>query len=238
MAGYNYDKFDAAGYNLDQFSGPQLGQKAPDVTLERLDGSPQRLLDFNGDFLVMEMGSITCPLFQARRDGMSGLVAQFPDTQFAILYVREAHPGPLRPKHENDGDKRANAQALQTEDREGREIWLDGIEGAAHTALGQYPNSVFIINQNGCIVFMADWNNPRATGRALTALKAGKPAPGMGMFLPPKPPVALRTLKAAGPGAIADFFAGLPRLIWKNLIKRNLRVAMGKTPKIGPDATC
>jgi hypothetical protein len=238
MSGYNYSKFNASQYDLDSFKGPALGQKAPDVTLESLNGAPVRLLDIEGDFLVLEMGSITCPLFQGRREGMAEIVAQNPDTKFAILYVREAHPGATRPKHHSETDKKNNALALQNEDGEGREIWLDTLEGNAHLAFGQYPNSVFIINRNGCIVYMADWNNPRATAKALKALKAGKPATGMGLFLPARPPVVLRTLKSAGKGAAFDFFSGLPRLAWKNLIKRNLRVLLGKQPKIAPDASC
>ena len=238
MADYNYSKFEASDYDLDQFTGPQPGAKVPDIEVTALDGTSKRLLDFEGDFLVLETGSITCPLFQGRRKGMAELVNRHPDTAFAILYVREAHPGVNRPKHETEADKRANAMALKLEDHEGREILLDRLDGVAHMALGQYPNSVFIINRNGCIVFMADWNNPRATGKALKALKAGKPATGAGLFLPPPLPVAVRTLRKAGPGALADFLSGLPRLIWKNLFKRNSRVLFGKTPKIAPDATC
>ena len=238
MSDYNYSKFEASKYDLDKFKGPQLGRKAPDLELRTLGGETRHLLDFEGDFLVLEMGSITCPLFQGRRKGMTALNEVYPDTKFAILYVREAHPGSLRPKHACDADKRSNAEALKSEDGEGREIWLDNLEGEAHTAFGQYPNSVFIINRNGCIVYMADWNNPSATGKALSALKAGKPATGMGMFLPAPPPVVLRTLKSAGPGAALDFFTGLPRLIWKNLIKRNLRVLFGKSSDIAPDASC
>jgi len=238
MSDYNYSKFDASQYDLDHFKGPQIGEKAPDTTLETLTGEKIRLLDFEGDFLVLEMGSITCPLFQGRRKGMAALVAAHPDTKFAILYVREAHPGSLRPKHKSAADKRGNAEALRAEDGEGREIWLDTLAGEAHMAFGRYPNSLFIINRNGCIIYMADWNNPGATGKALRALKAGRPATGMGMFLPAPPPVVLRTLKSAGPGAALDFFSGLPRLIWKNLIKRNLRVLFGKQPKIAPDAIC
>lgn len=238
MSGYNYSKFDASQYDLDNFGGPQLGQKAPDLVVETMDGTPRRLLDFKGDFLVLEMGSITCPLFQGRRKGMAKMVANNPNTDFAILYVREAHPGLSRPKHSSIESKRENALALQNEDHEGREILLDSLEGTAHLAFGEFPNSVFIINKNGCVVFLADWNNPRATAKALKALKAGKPATGMGLFLPAPPPVVLKTLNSAGKGAAVDFFTGLPRLIWKNLIKRNLRVALGKTPSIGPDANC
>ena len=193
---------------------------------------------FDGEFLVLEMASITCPLFQSRRDSMATLVTRYPKVAFAILYVREAHPGALRPEHTSDADKRRNALALKNEDGEGREIWLDSVDGAVHTQLGQYPNSVFIINKNGCIVFMSDWNNPRATGRALAALTAGKPAGGPGMFLPAKPSVLRRTLKSAGAGAAEDFRRGFARLVWGNLIKRNLRVALGEGATVGPDATC
>ena len=242
MSNYNYTKFDPSQYDLDSFQGPEIGQKAPDAILKTLGGAPVRLLDFAndfaGDFLVLETGSITCPLFQGRRKGMAALVAAHPDVKFAILYVREAHPGTLRPGHRTEADKRQNAEALQREDGEEREIWLDTLGGNAHMAYGQYPNSVFIINRNGCIVYMADWNNPGATGKALRALKAGKPATGMGMFVPAPPALVLRTLKSAGPGAAADFFDGLPRLIWKNLIKRNLRVLFGKQPRVAPDAIC
>ncbi len=238
MSGYNYSKFEATSYDLDQFNGPQPGQKAPDAELTTLDGGTQRLLDFDGDFLVLEMGSITCPLFQGRRGGMAKMVQQFPDTSFAILYVREAHPGATRSKHESEAGKIGNAKALQSQDHEGRRILVDSLEGKAHLAYGQYPNSVFIINRNGCIVYMADWNNPTATAKALAALKAGKPATGMGMFLPAPPPVVFRTLKSAGKGAMWDFFSGLPRLAWKNLIKRNLRVALGQKNPIPPDAHC
>jgi hypothetical protein len=60
--------------------------------------------------------------------------------------------------------------------------------------MAAFPNAVFIINQNGCILYYSDWNNPTATGKALKALTSGKSASGMGLFLPAKPPIALRTL--------------------------------------------
>ncbi len=238
MSGYNYSNFKESEYDLDNFHGPQLGAKAPGLSLKDLNGNTVKLLDFETEFLVLEMGSITCPLFQGRRKGMAEVVAANPDIKFAILYVREAHPGQTRPQHKSDADKRANALALENDGGEGREIWLDSLAGEAHIAFGQFPNSVFIINRNGCIVYMSDWNNPRATGKALRALKAGKPATGMGMFVPARPPVLLRTLKSAGPGAASDFFTSLPAMAWKNLIKRNIRVALGKNPAIAPDANC
>ncbi len=238
MSGYNYDRFSADQYDLDNFVAPKPGDKAPDFTLTTPDGESRRLLDFDGDFLVLEAGSITCPLFQSRRSGMAALVEKYPETAFAILYVREAHPGAERPQHTSDADKHANAAALAREDHEGRLILVDTLDGQAHAAYGHFPNSVVIINRNGCVVYTSDWNNPAATGRALVALKAGKPAARQGMFLPAKPPVAIRTLRHAGKGAGLDFLRSLPVLVWHNLIKRNLRILSGRAPKIAPDTHC
>lgn len=116
MTEYNYDKFSAGHYTLDNFQGPAAGRKAQDFTMQTTDGKSRQLLDFDGDFLVLEIGTITCPLYQSRRGVMKTLTEQYPDTSFAIMYVREAHPGIIRPKHDDIEGKRANAHALQHED--------------------------------------------------------------------------------------------------------------------------
>ncbi len=237
MGDYNYRKFSADRYDLDSYGGPRPGDKAPDFALHTVDGHSHKLLDFDGDFLVLETGSITCPLFQSRRKGMETLVKRYPETAFRILYVREAHPGQNRPQHSGEADKTANARALQ-QDKEGRLILVDTFEGAAHKAYGSYPDAVVIINRNGCVVYASEWNNPAATGRALAALKAGKPAGRAGLFLPARPPAAIRALKGAGKGAAADFLRSLPGLVWSNLVKRNLRVLSGRAPKVQPDTRC
>ncbi|MEO1919367.1 MAG: deiodinase-like protein [Paracoccaceae bacterium] len=99
MTDYNYDKFSALHYALDNFGGPQPGQKTPDFAEQTTDGSLHNQLDFEGEFLVLEIGSITCPLFQSRRGVMKALSETYLNASFAILYVREAHPGDSRPQH-------------------------------------------------------------------------------------------------------------------------------------------
>lgn len=238
MAEYNYDSFSAGHYTLDNFQGPAAGRKAQDFTMQTTDGGSRQLLDFDGDFLVLEIGSITCPLYQSRRGKMKTLTERYPDTSFAIMYVREAHPGKARPKHDDSEGKLTNARALQFDDGEGRTILIDTLNGQAHVAYGSFPNAVFIINKNHCVVYYSDWNNPYATGRALKALKSGKPASGMGIFLPAIPSVGFKTLKDAGKGAGLDFARSFPNLVWKNLIKRNLRVLLRRPHPISPDMNC
>ncbi|MDA0223041.1 MAG: hypothetical protein O3A08_06155 [Proteobacteria bacterium] len=57
---------------------------------------------------LTDHGSVTCPLFQSR-GGMAQLVASHPDVDFAILYVRKAHPGAGVSQHKSMEDKQACA---------------------------------------------------------------------------------------------------------------------------------
>ncbi len=235
---YNYDNFEASHYDLATFRGPKPGTPAPDFELQTTEGRAVRLLDFDGAFLVLEMGSLTCPLFQGRRKSMTSLDAEFPDVSFAVLYVREAHPGAQIGAHQSAEDKAACAHRLVQTEGEGRRVLIDDLSGTAHEGYGGYPNSVFVINRSGCVVWASDWNDPAATGRALRLLKAGKPANVRSLFKPVPPHISLRTLGNGGRGSGADFLRSFPNLIWNNLIRRNLRVAMGRPAAVAPDITC
>lgn len=238
MSEYNYSKFDANHYELVAFRGPDMGEKAPNVGVSDLKGISKSLLDFEGRFLVLEFGSITCPLFQSRRVSMARIDQDFPDVASKILYVREAHPGANIVAHVTQQDKTDSAITLRDTDGEGREILVDDMEGTAHQAYGSYPNAVFIINKNGCVVYRSAWNNGGATRRALKRLLAGKPVQAEAYFLPPWTPVAISTFRQAGRGSARDFFVGLPQLAWKNLVRRNLRLLFGNRGGVSPDVGC
>lgn len=235
---YNYDNFDARHYDLGNFDGPKLGSKAPDFELRHPDGTAARLLDFDTEFLVLEMGSLTCPLFQGRRPHMAKLDRTHAKATFAVLYVREAHPGASIGAHTSQTDKQGCAQRLATDEGEHRRILVDDHDGQAHAAYGAYPNSVFIINRHGCVVYFSDWNNPRATGRALAQVTAGQPANVRAYFKPVPPSVSLRVLGQGGHGSKADFLRSFPSLIWNNLIRRNLRLLLGRDGGTPPNVRC
>jgi len=238
MPDYQYTKFTTAAYDLDNFKGPQLGTKIDAFDVTEINGGKVNLLGFEGKFLVLELGSITCPLFQGRRKGMAAMLNDNPDVSFAILYVREAHPGRDIGQHKSLDNKVSNARMLRDDDGEGRRILIDDMTGSVHKAFGGFPNSAFIINRNGCLVYKSDWNNPAATTRALARLKAGKAAGGPGMFLPAPPPLALKILRRAGRDALWDFLKDLPVLIWKNAIKRNLRNLFRRQADVRADHIC
>jgi len=100
------------------------------------------------------------------------------------------------------------------------------------------PNAVFIINKNGCVVYRAEWNNPSATRKALLDLLAGRAVTAKPYFRPALPTTVFRTLGNAGKGSAVDFFKGLPFLIWTNIIKRNLRLFLGRTKTGSQHTTC
>lgn len=235
MTGYNYGGFSTSNYDFESVVGPEVGDKAPNFTLTTADGQTLDLLAFSGDFLVLEMGSITCPLFQSRRAVMETL-DDMNRVSTAVLYVREAHPGADIQSHTSIEEKISCAARLKAEDGETRTVFVDGLDGTAHTAYGSMPNAVFIINKHGCVVYRADWNNPVATQKALLALLDGRAVTAKSYFRPATPRALIRTLGKAGKGSAVDFFKGLPVLIWKNIFKRNLRLFLNR-PESGPEHT-
>ena len=238
MKPYNYDEFSTTDYDFDTVDGPDLGRKAPDFLLTTAAGETRNLLDFAGDFLVLEMGSITCPLFQSRRTIMERLEPDFNNVSTAVLYVREAHPGSKTPSHKSFEDKVACAHRLKNEDGETRTVFVDDVDGTAHQAYGGMPNAVFIINKSGCVVFRSEWNNPSATRSALNAMIEGRLVIAKSFFRPPLPTVVFRTFKGAGKGSAWDFFRGLPYLIWTNIVKRNLRLLFNKPVNTQGNTKC
>jgi len=228
MSEYNYDAFSPDDYDFRNSGGPQIGDRARDFDIETPDGKIKKLLDFEGEYLVLEMGSITCPLFHSRRDKMLSLDQEFPDLSFAVLYVREAHPGADIPSHQSMADKKACASRLKTEDGDNRLILVDSLEGSAHEAFGSFPNSVFIIDRDGIVRFQSDWNNPTVTRTAITKILAGENAPVKSVFFPASPKIVRHTAKRAGEGSASDFLKGLPRLFWGVFVIENLKTVFGR----------
>ncbi|MCR9136609.1 MAG: hypothetical protein NXI27_11475 [Alphaproteobacteria bacterium] len=238
MSSYNYDSFSSEDYDFDHSTGPAVGEKAPDFLLTTSAGDKRNLLDFDGEILVLEMGSITCPLFQGRRKTMETLDVDDKRVSQAVLYVREAHPGADIPQHRDLDAKRQCARRLEEEDGETRLILVDDIEGTAHNAYGAMPNTVFIINRNGCVVFRAEWNNASATKAAVIALLNGQSYRAKSFFRPGPPAVSIRTLRRAGKGSVSDFLRSFPILFLNNIIKRNMRLLFNRPTDLSRNTTC
>jgi hypothetical protein len=220
---YNYARFTPDEYQLDKFPGPRPGATAVDFTATTLDGESLRLSDLRGRTVVLETGSVTCPQYVARIPTMNRVAAKHPDVAFVLLYVREAHPGRAIAAHGSAEDKLGAARSLRSLEPERRVIAIDDLEGSAHRAYGSLPNIVYIIDQNGTVMFRGDWNDPKAVDAVLSSHDDSMPGEMVAHFRPVCPGVLFRVLSRAGHGAVTDFFTAIPRLALTHLKNRAQR---------------
>ncbi|AOW93730.1 hypothetical protein BFN03_16665 [Rhodococcus sp. WMMA185] len=223
---YNYARFDPGEYPLGkELGGPKIGELAPDFHVTDIEGVEVALSDYRGRYVVLETGCATCPMFGSGITTMNALAYRFPDVAFLVLYVREAHPGQNCRPHRSLADKTAAATLLRREEREGRRILIDNLDGQVHRAYGGMPNMVYVINPQGDVVFRSVWNDPEAVDEALRrAMAGGDPNSLESRPRLARPSVMWRVMRRAGRQAVLDMVVALPkivpifrRLIWGDL---------------------
>jgi peroxiredoxin len=211
--GYNYDHFGLEHRMMDHLGGVQVGEAGPDFTATRLDGTQVKLSDFRGKPVVLETGSVSCPMYVSHVESMNALAFRFPDVVFLVLYVREAHPGHRIGAHRDTTQKAAAARIVVDEEREGRTIVIDDLAGTAHRRYGAMPNTVHLIDADGIVTFRAMWNDPPAVEAALHKVLVGQYAGTVrSRFRPAGARTVLRVLRRAGWRAMWDFLIAFPRL--------------------------
>jgi len=154
---YNYRRFKVSNYDYEQFPGPKAGEAMIDFALNTPDGRAVKLSEFKGKWLVLETGSLTCPMFVKNINPIKKLRPRFPDVEFVVIYVREAHPGARRGAHGSLADKVANAKEMIESFDETRTVLIDSVEGDMHKAYGQWPNMVYVIDPDGVVAYRCDW---------------------------------------------------------------------------------
>lgn len=218
---YNYRHFDPRGYDPTAFPGPRPGEKAVDFEAETLEGERVRLSDFFGRPIVLEAGSISCMMYVRNIPTMTDLARRYPDVQFLVLYVREAHPGHKIGPHASQEEKRQRARETVNAEGENRTVLIDDVDGTAHRRYGLWPNFVYVIDAEGVVRMRGDWSKPEKVEQVLAALDSGKVVGQE--FYPPKPaPMALnwRVLRRAGLDAAWDFVTAMPALLRMHRKKR------------------
>jgi peroxiredoxin len=221
---YNYGRFRAHHYTLEEFEGPGPGRVAPNLSVRTLDGRPVALQDFRGKPVVLETGSVTSPVYAGKVEQMNELAARYPDVHFLLLYVREAHPGSRVRAHRSDEDKAACARLAQREIGEWRPILLDDLQGTMHRRFGEYPNMVYVIDARGKVIYRAKWNDVHEVDAVLRALDGGHPVPlcESTRFVA-APTLSLSHFATGGWDALLDFMVAMPRLMLGNVMKPRLR---------------
>ncbi len=208
---YNYRNFDMKYYDMSTFPGPKPGDVIDNFELMTVDGESVNLYDLLDKPVVLEAGSVTCPMYAQNVPSMQQLSDQFPEIRFVVLYVREAHPGSRTLPHRSDNMKRQQASRLRKAYGDERQVLIDNVKGTVHRQIGALPNSLYLINTNGTILFRSDWNEPNKLINVLERL-SDTPSEQSEHNQPPNPGMwlTLRVLLRGGIDSVIDFMRTMP----------------------------
>lgn len=176
-----------------RFDHPRISDVINDMYIPKSDLSPGDPISFDlptteggllrsadlaakGQPVLLVFGSNTCPVTEGAADGLKQLHARFGhQVRFVMIQVREAHPGATIPQPQTFAQKLRHAIQLKNHHQLPFEVAVDDIDGSFHQRLGARPNSAYLVDPTGTIIFRAQWaNETQAIGEALSALVTGK----------------------------------------------------------------
>ncbi|MEA3278098.1 MAG: deiodinase-like protein [Pseudomonadota bacterium] len=219
---YRYDRFTTSLLFRDlrfRKEAARPGDALPAFALVTTDGDSLGKQDLPADKpLLLIFGSMTCPMTASAMPFLLQLHTEFGDrVDFIMLNVREAHPGEHFPQPETMKAKLNHAEALKQFYKIPWTVATDNIEGNLHRALDPKPNSAFLANDDGIIVFRSLWaSDKKALRQALESVVAGrKPDQAESQTLIGPVSRAMGqvqgVMERAGPQAVKDLWvAGFP----------------------------
>lgn len=172
--------------------GPNVGEPAPDFTLQSLDGKSVTLSEEVGQQpVVLIFGNFTCGPFRSQSGNIEKLYERYRDrAKFYLVYVREAHP--------SDGwwminNQRAGIDVAQPQDNaERREVaatcqrhlelelpmLVDSTDDTVGSRYSGMPNRLYLIDREGLVAFKSGRGpfgfKPRQLEQALLLLLASE----------------------------------------------------------------
>lgn len=161
-ADYRYDHFttkllihDGSFHN----GSSRPGETLPEFDLPTTDGTRIVTEDFVGERpLFLVTGSITCPMTASAMPALKRLYAQCgDDVRFVMLNVREAHPGENYPQPATMEEKMNHARVLKDLYQVPWTVAVDDLDGTLNTAMDAKPNSAYLMDKDGKIVFRSVW---------------------------------------------------------------------------------
>ena len=141
-----------------------VGTEAPDFELQDLQGSTIRLSDYRcKSYVVLVFGSMTCgstvTQLRAGKPPLNSLYHRYKTKsfEFFLVYTREPHPGENIPQPSTSEERKDHAQRLKEEERVNFPILVDTIDNKVRSLYHAWPNSAFIIDRDGLIVYKSSW---------------------------------------------------------------------------------
>jgi peroxiredoxin len=164
-------------------SSPLVGQQAPDVVLQRPDGSAYRLSALRGRPVLLAFGSYTCPWFRHGAPFLNELHERYGErVEFRMVYIREAHPeggdwestinrreGVSLPVARSMDERAEHAAVCRRSMDISYETTLDAMDGVAEKAFDAYPSRAFVIDREGTVTFSTGLDEQRLHEEALEA---------------------------------------------------------------------
>lgn len=213
---YNYARYKMSEYDLGKFPGRKAGEIADNFTLRKAGGEEVSLESYRGKWLVLETGSITCSMYVKNVPGIRRLKEKYPDVEFLVIYVREAHPGSRLGPHEDDGQKLKMASDMVDIYKDPREVLIDNIGGDMHRLYGALPNMVYVIDPEGRIIYRCDWAFPKNIDKVLAErdkIHTGEHV----QIITAAPWIMLPVVLRGGWNAVWDLVVAMPFIIWAHL---------------------
>ncbi|UVW28776.1 deiodinase-like protein [Massilia sp. H6] len=138
---------------------PRPGERIPQFDLPLAGGGRVNTTDASGRKpMLLVTGSLSCPMTASSNPMLKEMHQEFGrDIDFVMLQVREAHPGEYLEQPQSLDEKIEHARQLQQRDALPFPIAIDDVDGSVHQALDGKPNSVWLIDANGTIVYRALW---------------------------------------------------------------------------------
>jgi len=195
------------------------GDTFPEFELITTDGSTLVNENVFGDKpVIFIFGSMTCPMTASAAPSVQDLYDEFGDrVEFIMLYVREAHPGENFTQSETIESKLDYARALKDFYDIQWPVAADNIDGDLHRALDPKPNSAFLTDADGTIIFRSLWASDYAALRLALDAAANKRPLGAKQSVKMIGPVSRamghvqEVMTRGGPQAVRDLWlAGLP----------------------------
>ncbi len=162
------------------FNGPEVGSAVPDVQITEANGRSFTPAKYKGHVLVIEFGSMSCPVFREHAAAMEKLkTAEQGRAFFLIVYTREAFPagdknaernkeeGVAVPDAASLDDRKAQALETQRELRITIPMAVDNMGDSISKTFGGFPNGAVVIGKDGAVAAYQQWTNPDTLREAI-----------------------------------------------------------------------
>ncbi len=183
-----------AGSRLGHFvaESPEVGELAPDFSLQNLNGEEVTLTSLLGSRpIVLQLGSHSCPVYRYRRFSMGKLYREYSDkAHFLLVYTLEAHPvgainpyvdrewvssfnyvtNTLVPFHTDMNSRLTTAKSSHESLSIAYPMVVDNMNNEIWQAYGRAPSAAFVIDRDGRIVLRQPWVDPIGIRGALDQL--------------------------------------------------------------------